>query len=92
MAGQQCDNTGCQCANDIPVYAAQIDGLLQLSADFFKSLSFPFQASSGRIPFGHGGLQVLLNAFGSVIRVQQPVADEQRIAFHGFRVLENDVL
>jgi len=28
--------------------------------------------------------------FGNVIRVNQPIADEQRIPFHGFRMLEND--
>ena len=92
MADQQGDDTGCQRANDIPVNAAKIDGLVQFSADFFKSLPFPCQSVFRFIPFAHGSLQVFLNAFGSVIRINQPVTDEQRIAFHGFRVFENDVL
>ena len=92
MADQQDDDTGCQRANNIPVNAAKIDGLVQFSADFFKLLSFPFQSVLGLIPFGSGGLQVFLNVFGNVIRINQPVADEHRIAFHGFRMFENDVL
>jgi len=91
VADQQGDDTGRQRANNIPVNAAKIDGLVQFSADFFKSLSFPFQSVLGLIPFGSGGLQVFLNAFGNVIRINQPVADEQRIAFHSFRMFENDV-
>ncbi len=91
VADQQGDDTGRQRAHNLPVDASKIDGLVQFSADFFKSLSFPFQSVLGFIPFGSGSLQVLLNAFGNVICINQPVADEQRIAFHGFRVLENDV-
>jgi hypothetical protein len=37
-------------------------------------------------------LQIFLNVFGNIIRINQPIADKQRIAFHGLRVLENDVL
>jgi len=91
VADQQGDDTGRQRAHNIPVDATKIDGLVQFSADFFKSLSFPFQSVLGLIPFGSGGLQVFLNAFGNVIRINQPVADEQRIAFHSFRMFENDV-
>ena len=65
---------------------------IQFLADFFKSLSFPFQSVLGLIPFGHGTLQIFLNAFGNVIGIHQPIANKQRIAFHGFRVFENDVL
>jgi hypothetical protein len=43
------------------------------------------------IPFDHGTLRILLNAFGNVIRIHQAITDEQRIPFHGFGVLENDV-
>jgi len=92
VANQQGETTGRQRAQKIPVDTTKIDGLVQFSADFFKSLAFPFQSVLGLIPFGSGGLQVLLNALGNVIRINQPVADEQRIAFHGFCVLENDVL
>ena len=91
VADQQGDDTGRQRANNIPVNAAKIDGLVQFSADFFKSLSFTFQIVFGLAPFRSGGLKVFLNAFGNVIGIHQPIADKQRIAFHGFRVLENDV-
>ena len=65
VTNQQGDDTGCQRANNIPVDAAKIDGLVQFAADFFKSLPFPFQSVLGLIPFGSGGLQVLLNALGN---------------------------
>ena len=92
VADQQGGDTGSQRAHNIPVDATKIDGLVQFSADLFKSLPFPFQIVFGLIPFGSGSLQIFLNAFGNVIRINQPVADEQRIAFNGFRVFENDVL
>jgi len=40
-----------------------------------------------------GGLwgSLVGDAFGNIICVNQPVTDEQRIAFHGFRVFENNV-
>ena len=91
MADQQGDGTGRQRANDIPMDAAKIDGIVQFLADFLKSLPFAFQNVLGLIPFGSSGLQVFLNAFGNVIGFNQPVADEQRITLHGFRVFENDV-
>ena len=90
VADQQGDDTSRQRANNIPVNAAKIDGIVQFSANSFKSQPFAFQSVLGFVPFGNGTLQIVLNAFGNVIRVNQPVADEQRIAFHGFRVLEND--
>ena len=92
VADQQGGDTGRQRANNIPVNAAKVNGIVQFSTDFFKSLSFPFQSVLGLIPFGNGGLQVFLDAFGNVIRINQPVADEQRIPFHGFRMLKNDGL
>ena len=92
VADQQGDDTGCQRANNIPVNAAKIDGFVQFPANLFKPLPFPFQSVFGLIPFGNGSLQVFLDAFGNVVRIHQPVADEQRIPFHGFRVLKNDVL
>src|SRR5665213_122426 len=92
VADQQGDDTGCQRAQDIPMDTAKVDGIFQFSADFFKSLSLQFQSILGLIPFGSGGLEVFLDAFGNIIRINQSVADEQRIAFYGFRVLENDVL
>jgi hypothetical protein len=92
VANQQGADAGCQRANNIPVNAAKIDGIVQFLADFFKSLPFPPQIVFGLIPFGSRGLKIFLNAFGKVIGIHQPIADEQRIAFHGFRVLENDVL
>src|ERR1035438_1931097 len=59
VADQQTDDTGCQRASNIPVNAAKIDGIVQFSADLFKSLPFPFQSVLGLIPFGSGGLQRL---------------------------------
>ena len=92
VANQQGETTGRQRAQNIPVNTTKIDGLVQFSADFFKSLPFPFQSVLGLIPFGSGTLKIFLNALGHLIRIYQPVADKQRIAFHGLRVLENDVL
>ena len=92
VAYQQGGDTGRQRANNIPVNAAKVNGIVQFSADLFKSLPFPFLIVLGLIPFGSGSLQIFLNAFRNVIRINQPVADEQRIPFHGFRVLKNDVL
>ena len=90
MTDQQGDDTGGQRANYIPMDAAKIDGIVQFLADFFKPLPFACQSILGLIPFGHGTLQIFLNAFGNVIGVNQPIADEQRITFHGFRMFEND--
>ena len=92
VANQQGETTGRQRAQNIPVDTTKIDGLVQFSADLFKSLAFPFQSVLGLIPFGSGILQIFLNAFGNVICIHQPVADEQGIAFDGFGVFENDVL
>ena len=52
VAHQQGDDTSRQRANNMPVNAAKIDGLIQFTADFFKSLPFPFQSVLGLIPFG----------------------------------------
>jgi hypothetical protein len=92
VADNQSDDIGCQRAQNIPEDAAKIDGILQFLADFSKSLPFLFQSVLRLIPFSSGGLQVFLNAFGRVIGINQPVADEQRIPFHSFRMLKNDGL
>ena len=56
VADEQGDDTGRQRANNIPVNAAKIDGIVQFSADFFKSLPFPCQSVLGLIPFGSGSI------------------------------------
>lgn len=70
--------------------ATKIDSIIHFLADFFKSLPFPRQGVFRLVPFGSGGLQVFLNVFGNLIRVNQPVADKQRVTFHCFRMFEND--
>jgi hypothetical protein len=76
VADHQGDETGRQRADNIPVAVTKIDGLVQLSTDFFKSLPFQCQSGFGSIPFGNGGSQVFPNTFGTFIRVKQTVADE----------------
>ena len=69
MADEQGGDTSGQCANNIPVNAAKIDGIVQFLADLFKPLPFACQSLLGLIPFGHGTEQILLNAFGNVVRI-----------------------
>ena len=54
VADEQGDDTGRQCAQNIPVDAAKIDGIILFLADFFKPLSFPRQSVLRLVPFGHG--------------------------------------
>ena len=56
VSDQQGGDTGRQRANNIPVNAAKVNGIVQFSTDFFKSLSFPFQSVLGLIPLGSGTL------------------------------------
>lgn len=92
VADQQGDDTGRHRANNIPVNAAKIDGIVQFLADFFKSLPFLCQSVLGLIPFGSGGLEVFLDVFGNFSDLNHSVSDIQLIPFHYFCMFENDFL
>ena len=86
MTDQQGGDTGGQRANNIAVDAAKIDGIVQFLADLFKPLPFACQSLLRLIPIqnrrrsGQNFHQIAQRVIG----IHQPVADKQRIAFHGF--------